>query len=209
MADALQAAHSAGHPPRCEAIQHPGQQRQIGSRRSEGRRRRPNSPRPNFESPAPNPAGEADNFGIGQVVSEEALAGLTRMGFTQTMISPGSSSQTGTHMYMDPELLAGQPASTGSDIFSLGVVLYQLVSGGFTRPLHDRLGPAVSDPLLREDLEKCFASDSADRFASAQDLAVCLRTLDQRRSARAAREQSLRRKQQIKRVLATWRWPSP
>ena len=38
------------------------------------------------------------DFGIGQVVSEEALAGLTKLGFTQTMMSPGSSAQTGTQM---------------------------------------------------------------------------------------------------------------
>src|SRR5437762_7439467 len=69
------------------------------------------------------------DFGIGQVVSEEALAGMTRMGFTQTMLSPGSSSHTGTQLYMAPELMAGQPASNRSDIYSLGVVLYQLVVG--------------------------------------------------------------------------------
>jgi eukaryotic-like serine/threonine-protein kinase len=59
------------------------------------------------------------DFGIGQVVSAEALAGVTKAGFTQTMMSP-SSSYTGTHAYMAPELLMGKPASTRSDIYSLG-----------------------------------------------------------------------------------------
>jgi serine/threonine protein kinase len=60
------------------------------------------------------------DFGIGQVVSEEYLKGITRAGFTQTMAGQSSSSGTGTHLYMAPELLAGKPASTRSDIYSIG-----------------------------------------------------------------------------------------
>ncbi len=131
------------------------------------------------------------DFGIGQVVSEEALAGLTRMGFTRTM-SPGSSSQTGTHLYMAPELLAGKPASTRSDIYSLGVVLYQLLAADFAHPLTTDWAKAIHDPLLREDLEKCFAGNPAERFASAHELASRIRSLEERRSAWAAREKAVR-----------------
>jgi serine/threonine protein kinase len=60
------------------------------------------------------------DFGIGQVVSEEYLKGITRAGFTQTMAS-GSSSGTGTQLYMAPELLAGKPASIRSDICLIGI----------------------------------------------------------------------------------------
>ncbi|MEW6155904.1 MAG: protein kinase, partial [Verrucomicrobiota bacterium] len=135
--------------------------------------------------PAPLVAKLTD-FGIGQVVSEEYLAGHTRAGFTQTMLSSSNPSLTGTQLYMAPELLAGKPASTRSDIFSLGVVLYQLVIGDLARPLTTDWAEQVCDPLLREDLKKCFAGNPQDRFDSAGQLARNLRSLDQRRAAAAA-----------------------
>jgi eukaryotic-like serine/threonine-protein kinase len=134
------------------------------------------------------------DFGIGQVVSAEALAGMTRAGFTQTMMSPGSSSQTGTHLYMGPELLVGEPATTRSDIYSLGVVLYQLVAGGFKRPLTSEWVEDVADPLLREDIAGCVSGKPQQRCASASELARRLRALPQRRAEFDARQRALRRR---------------
>ena len=119
------------------------------------------------------------------MVSEEALAGLTKLGFTQTMMSPGSSAQSGTQMYMAPELVGGKPASTRSDIYSLGVVLYQLLVGDFTRPVTIDWARDVADPFLREDLSNCFAGNPADRFAGAGQLAKNLRSLGERHRLKA------------------------
>ena len=126
------------------------------------------------------------DFGIGQVVSAEALAGVTKLGFTQTMMS--SSNGTGTQLYMAPELLTGLPATTRSDLYSLGVVLYQLIIGDLARPVTADWPDDIADPLLREDLRKCLAGDAAKRFTGAGDLAVRLRSLDQRRNARTAED---------------------
>ena len=76
---------------------------------------------------------------------------------------------------MAPELLAGKPATTRSDIYSLGVVLYQLLVGDFTRALTIDWAQRIPDPLLREDLEHCLAGDPEDRFAGAAQLARSLR----------------------------------
>lgn len=129
------------------------------------------------------------DFGIGQVTSNEFLHSILKeRGFTGTVLSDTLSSKTGTHIYMAPELLAGKPASIRSDIYSLGVVLYQLVVGDLTRPLTGDWAKNVSDPLLKDDIEHCIAGEPGERFTSVAELSRRLRTLQERRQTIAARE---------------------
>ncbi|MEW6155868.1 MAG: protein kinase [Verrucomicrobiota bacterium] len=131
------------------------------------------------------------DFGIGQILSQEFLEGVTRQGFTQTLLSSSNPSLTGTQIYMAPELLAGQPASARSDIFSLGVVLYQMIVGDFTRPLTTDWTRQVQDPVLREDLAKCFAGQPEQRFESAAAFASNLRRYAARKKALAEQQAAL------------------
>lgn len=48
-----------------------------------------------------------------------------------TAITPATGDYSGTPLYMAPEILAGREASPASDVYSLGVLLYFLVSGRY------------------------------------------------------------------------------
>jgi serine/threonine protein kinase len=94
------------------------------------------------------PVAKLCDFGIGQVLSDEALAGVTKSGFTQSIIAEASAANSGTQIYMAPEMLVGQAATPQSDIYSLGVVLYQLATGDLHRPLTTDWPRAVEDAVF-------------------------------------------------------------
>ena len=125
------------------------------------------------------------DFGIG-VLSDRSF--LDRHPMTETdvfksLVGGNDSSRTGTRMYSPPESQTGKPATTAGDVYALGVILYQLVSGNLTRPLGTGWEEEVSDELLREDIAACTHHDPARRVASAAQLAERLRSLDSRRTA--------------------------
>jgi serine/threonine protein kinase/cytochrome c-type biogenesis protein CcmH/NrfG len=93
--------------------------------------------------------------------------------------------QKGTLLYMSPEQIELKPLSPASDIFSLGVVCYEAMTGRnpFQRaradevvdailrqipPLAAELNSAVSQPVSRT-LHKAMAKQSWHRFGSARD----------------------------------------
>jgi serine/threonine-protein kinase len=97
----------------------------------------------------------------------------------------------GTPSFMSPEQLAGQKIDGQSDLFSLGVTVYQLASGGLpfqgdsmtqlmfkiaNQPPTDilTLNPSLPDSLIAV-IDRALAKDKAQRFATGGEMAEALR----------------------------------
>ena len=97
----------------------------------------------------------------------------------------------GTFQYLSPEVLHGTDADARSDIFGLGCVLYEMVTGRRAFEAKSQIGVlsailekepepiGVSQPLAPPMLDRvirgCLAKDPVDRFQSAHDVAMDLR----------------------------------
>jgi non-specific serine/threonine protein kinase len=118
---------------------------------------------------------------------------LEELGITQNWLSsppPGfSESTSGTSLYLAPELIAGQMPTVQSDVYALGVILYQLAIGDLSRPMASGWDKGISDELLREDIAAATDGEPGQRLSAVAELAQRLRTLEERRVERtAARE---------------------
>lgn len=128
------------------------------------------------------------DFGSGQLVDPGRVEAL---GITHVAGTLASAHDSGTPLYLAPELASGQAPSTRSDVYALGVTLYQLLVGDFRRPLAPGWEADIDDPLLREDIAAAAHGDPARRLASVAALAERIRGLDARREQRAL-EQAIR-----------------
>ncbi len=150
------------------------------------------------------------DFGSGRLIDADRLRALqiTQAGFTATL-QADEGSTVGTWVYLAPELLGGQPPTVRSDVYALGVMLFQLVVGDLRRPLAPGWEREVDDPLLREDIGACCDLDPQRRLADASELARRLRGLAARReaaqaqAAAQAREAALQA--ELRRSRARWR----
>ena len=136
-------------------------------------------------TPDGTPQIKVADFGSASLLVPERLAalGITNLGFTQTG-GHDAETLTGTLMYLAPEVLAGQLPTAASDVYALGVLLYQLVAGDFRRPLAPGWEADIADPLLREDIADAACGDPARRLKTVAALVDRLGNLDRRRAER-------------------------
>lgn len=120
------------------------------------------------------------DFGLAAAEDEQLLASVA-MSRVDAVI--------GTWDYLAPELRDGRRASAQSDIYSLGVVLYQVVLCDLRRPLTGDWQACVESEILRDDIGRCIAADPAKRWQRAGQIALALRSHEQRlRERRLAAE---------------------
>jgi serine/threonine protein kinase/photosystem II stability/assembly factor-like uncharacterized protein len=123
------------------------------------------------------------DFGLAKRVGGGVLDAPT-MSFSTVQ---GGSSVSGTLPYMAPEILRGEPADSRSDLWALGVVLYELASGrlpfegrtgfeissGIMREIPKTLGPPVP-PGLWAIIQRCLAKEPMQRYQRASEVQAAL-----------------------------------
>ena len=151
------------------------------------------------------------DFGSGRIDPQQLAAlDITRLGFTQTIAADDRG--RGTLSYIAPEVLAGQTATLKSDIYSLGVILFQLVTGDLRRSLAPGWEREVADELLREDIAAACDLNPAHRLGDAGELVQRLRHLPERqqrlRQQRQAEGEAERLRAQLRASALRRRWVS-
>jgi serine/threonine protein kinase len=128
------------------------------------------------------------DFGLARTTETSSSATVTRTPTRTELTSPGAV--LGTASYMSPEQVRGQPADARSDIFALGIVLYEMMSGerAFTRETYAETMTAILNeeppetslsarevpPTLQRIVQRCMEKRPEERFRSAHDLAFAL-----------------------------------
>ncbi len=122
------------------------------------------------------------DFGLVKNVAEASGEELTRVGVF-----------VGSPKYMAPEQIRGDRVDARTDIYALGTILYEMISGKvpFARantvqimvaqvnepppPLRQTNPDVQVSPALEETIMRCLAKDPEQRFRSMDEVLVCLR----------------------------------
>src|SRR3989440_12365628 len=126
------------------------------------------------------------------LLTDFGLVKVIAGGQTPQMRLTGAGAPVGTPDYMSPEQVIGEVVDGRSDLYSLGVILYQMVTG--TTPFHGETqmqiaaqqmqAPPPSPRLLRTDspvgieevMLRAMAKRPADRYPCGQDLVDAFRS---------------------------------
>src|SRR5215471_19969581 len=157
------------------------------------------------------------DFGLAKPAAP--LAGLATMTVTKTQ-SPMTQEGmiVGTFQYMSPEQVEGKELDGRSDIFSLGAVLYEMVTGrqafegksqlSVASAILEKEPPAISSikplapPVLDHAVRKCLAKSADERWQSASDLASELKWISEAGMSSGTHAVAIARKGLVSRAYA-------
>ncbi|QDQ28701.1 tetratricopeptide repeat protein [Chitinimonas arctica] len=151
------------------------------------------------------------DFGSGRLTDHDRLAEL---GFTAMSMSGAptvlSDEARGTIMYVAPEIFREQPATERSDVFALGVLLYQMLVGDLRRPMVPGWEREIADALLVEEIAHSTDGDPTRRTATVDAMIERLSSLSIRHQERlrhaAEQEQALLNQDIARRARARRPW---
>src|SRR5258708_2632409 len=113
---------------------------------------------------------KSNNVILTKVADASTRSVITDFGMSRATEAAQSTLQSGprggTPDYMAPELMQGEKASVASDVYALGVMLHELVSG--RKPA---AGAAIAlHPKWNAIVAKCLAADPKNRYANATQI---------------------------------------
>ena len=126
------------------------------------------------------------DFGIATRMADVALETATRA--TTSLTDAGGIA--GTVPYMAPEALRGEPADARSDVWGLGVLLYEMLGG--RRPFTGSTGVEVTSAIMRDPpaplsstvpsglasiVQRCLAKDPVRRYQRAGEVRAALQAV--------------------------------
>jgi serine/threonine protein kinase len=131
--------------------------------------------------------GKLLDFGLAKAVVPLSTGAALTTAATQTTPMSQEGTIVGTFQYMSPEQIEGKELDGRSDIFSLGAVLYEMLTGQRAFPGKSQLSVAsailekepapistikpMTPPALDHVIKKCLVKLADERWQSASDLA--------------------------------------
>ena len=140
------------------------------------------------------------DFGLAKLVANDSDSALA----TRTTADTAAATIVGTVLYMSPEQARGLPVDARTDVWSLGVVLYEMVTG--RRPFSGQSTSDILAAILEHEIEplarfdpsvpaeltriigKTLRKDPEQRYQGMKDLHLDLQALGDEVAARSDEE---------------------